>query len=1001
MLNYLFKQEKAFIALLAFSGLAVTVPLMASSGDSVMLIHESQQQRFKLKGVVRDMDGNPIIGASVVEKGKSSNGTITDVDGNFELEVSAGSSVEVSYIGFRTQEITANSSRSLVVVLKEDTKLLDEVVVIGYGTQRKEELTSSVASIKSEDFVQATTPDAAALIRGKVAGLTIISTDANPLSTSQISLRGSTTLKAGTSPLILIDGIPGSLNSVSPNDIEQIDVLKDGSAAAIYGTRGTNGVILITTKQSKGEMKPSIEINSYVSFQQIVKQLPILTAEQYREKVEAGYPGAQDFGGNTNWMDEILQIPVKQTYSVNLRGGTKNTNYIVSFDYTSNQGLVKRSDVDMIFPRVNVTHRMFDDKLRIDAGLSGYQQTYGLPYNTGVYQGAIVYNPTEPIKDENGKWTEVARDMYSNPLALLYEAEGKNEITDLRMNGTITFTPIKGLDIKWLVSREIYNSVSGYYETKKHRSTVISNRNGYATRGMSKTQTDVTELTVQYTKSFSTGHNLNALGGYSYYKGNSQNASMTNWNFPSDDYSWNNMGTGTSLKNGEAGQSSYQDEHKLVGYFGRLNYNYKSKYYLSASIRYEGSSKFGADHKWGVFPAVSAGWNLKEESFLKNVDFLNFLKIRVGFGITGTEPESPYMSLNTLDLGGYGYYGGAWTNLLKASSNPNPDLRWEKKKETNIGLDFSFLNERISGSIDFYNRKTVDLIWDYTVPVPPYLVSSMVANAGVVRNRGVEVALNFVPVVNKSFRWDSGLNFSTNSNKLVSLSNDRFSSNGYADLGNTLAPIQSTTHRIQEGMSIGNFYGYKAIDIDENGYWIIEGEDGTPKPIAQQQASDKKVIGNGIPKWYVNWNNSLKWKWFDLSLSMRGAFGFQILNSAEMNYGAPVALGTGNVLEKAFEPVFGKRPLANDQELQYVSYYVQNGDYWKIDNLTIGYTPTIKPNKWIKSMRIYGSISNLATITGYSGIDPEVNVLGLTPGIDDQYRYPSARTFSIGVNLNF
>lgn len=962
---------------------------------------EAKGNPREVSGTVKDVNGQPVIGATVKEAG-TSNGTITDLDGNFRLTTS-GSEIEISYIGYRTQQIVLQKGEieNLAVTMREDSKLLDEIIVVGYGTQKREELTSSVMSVKAEDFVQTTTPDAAALIRGKVAGLTVLSPDSNPLSTSQISLRGSTTLKAGTSPLVLIDGIPGSLNSVSPNDIEQIDVLKDGSAAAIYGTRGTNGVILITTKQSKGEMKPTIEINSYVSFQQIVKQLPLLSADQYLEKVVAGYPGAQDYGAKTDWMDEILRTPVKQTYSVNLRGGTQHTNYIVSFDYTSNQGLVKRSDVDMIFPRINVTHRMFDDKLKLDVGLSGYQQSYGLPYNTSVYQGAIVYNPTEPIKDKDGNWTEVARDLYNNPLALLYEAEGKNDITNLRMNGALTFTPVKGLDIRWIVSRELYNKFSGYYETKKHRSTVIQNKNGYASRETAKNQTDVTELTIQYTKAFKRGHNLNALAGYSYYNVNYQTASMTNWDFPTDDYSYNNMGAGNALKNGEATEASYQQEHRLVGYFGRVNYNYKNRYYLSASVRYEGSSKFGADHKWGTFPAVSAGWNLKEEPFLKDVGFLNFLKIRAGFGVTGTEPDSPYMSLNTLNLGGYGYYGGQWTNLLQASSNPNPDLRWEKKKETNVGLDFSFLNDRISGSIDYYTRKTEDLIWDYTVPVPPYLTTSMTANAGVVRNKGLEVSLNFVPIETKSFTWTSGLNFSTNSNKLVSLSNEQFSSNGYADVGQLVAPVQQSTHRIQEGMAIGNFYGYKTIDIDENGHWIIEGADGNPKPISEQQASDKKVIGNGVPKWYVNWNNSIRWKWFDLSLTMRGAFGFQILNSAELFYGAPVALGTGNVLEKAFEPVFGKRPLANDQELQYVSYYVQDGDYWKIDNLTIGYTPAIKANKWIKGVRVYASISNLATITGYSGIDPEVNVLGLTPGIDDQYRYPSARTFSIGLNLNF
>ena len=632
MKNYQLKNlsKKRFFSMMMISALCTASPSSIFANVNEVQI---TMQAATLKGQVITESGEPVIGASVMLKG-TSNGTITDLDGNFTLKGMSKGTLVISFIGYITQEIPLNGKTSLKVILKEDTKTLDEVVVIGYGTQRKEELTSSVMSVKAENFVQVTTPDAAGLIKGKVAGLSVINPDANPLSTSEIVLRGSTTLKSGTSPLILIDGVPGELNSVSPNDIEQIDVLKDGSAAAIYGTRGTNGVILITTKTSKGEMKPTIEVNSYISFQKIAKRLPMMSTEQYLEKVKEGYTGATDYGSKTNWLDEIMQTPFNQTYSINLRGGSKNTNYIASFDYTSNEGLVKRSKVETMFPRLNVTHRMFDDKLKIDAGLSGYQQSYGIPYNTNVYQSALIYNPTQPIKDENGKWTEVARDLYYNPLALLNETQGKNDATNLRMHTTITVTPLEGLDIKWLLSREVYNKFSGYYETKNHRSTTIQNKNGYASRETHKNQADMTELTIQYNKVFKGGHSLNALAGYSWNKNNNQEAFMDNYNFPTDDYSYNNMAAGTALKEGKATEKSYQEEYKLVGYFGRINYNYQGRYYLSASIRHEGSSKFGADHKWGTFPAVSIGWNLKEESFLKNVRFLSFLKLRAGYGIT-------------------------------------------------------------------------------------------------------------------------------------------------------------------------------------------------------------------------------------------------------------------------------------------------------------------------------------------------------------------------------
>lgn len=988
--------KKILISALMTTFLWTNYPQSIFANNNYM---QENKQASVIKGKVIDANGDPIIGASVTIKGKNK-GTITDIKGSFTLTNSSNEILRISYIGYLTEEIAVNGRTPLTIILKEDARKIDEVVVVGYGTQRKEDVTSSISSIKSKDFVKVSTPDAAQLIRGQIAGLTIVTPDANPLSTSQISLRGVTTISSGSSPLVLIDGIPGALNSVSPNDIAQIDVLKDGSAAAIYGTRGTNGVILITTKKNKGEIVPSIEFNSYVSTQSIVKKLPMMTTAQYLSKVAQGIPGAIDQGGRTNWVDEILQSPLNQTYSLNLKGGSQNTSYIASFDYTSNEGIVKKSKVDMIFPRLSVTHRMFDNKLKIEANLNGYQQNYGIPYNSSVYQSAIVYNPTAPIKDANGKWTESARDMYLNPVALLNETRGENKTTNLRMNSAVTFTPIEGLDIKYLISEETYNHFAGYYETKSHRSTTIQGKNGYASRTTDRTQNDMMELTTQYTKRINKEHNIAVLAGYSWNQSNYQTAFMDNYDFPSDDYSYNNLGLGKALKKGLANESSYQNANKLVGYFGRMNYNYQGKYYLSASVRYEGSSKFGADHKWGTFPSFTAGWNIKGESYMKNATYLSALKLRGGFGVTGTEPGSSYLSLNTLNLGGYGYYNGEWVNLLKAGSNANPDLRWEKKEETNIGIDYGFFQNRISGSIDLYKRDTKDLIWNYTVPVPPYLYSTIIANAGSLRNQGLEIALNLVPVKNKSLEWNSNINFSTNSNKLLSLSNDKFISAGYADAGNTLAPIQQTTHRIQEGQPIGNFYGYKSIDIDDNGHWIIEGADGKPKPIAQQLPSDKKVLGNGLPKAYLNWNNFVAYKQFDLGVTMRGAFGFQILNMAEMNYALPVGLGNGNVMEKAFDKVYGKRALANDQELQYVSYYVQQGDYWKIDNLTLGYTPDLKAIKWMKSLRVYGSISNIAVITKYPGIDPEVNVTGLTPGTDDRYRYPSARTFTIGVNVN-
>ena len=550
----------------------------------------ANEQKIKISGIVKDVNGAPVVGATVKEKG-TSNGTITDIDGIFMLEVQENALLDISYIGFKSQQLKVQKGgKALSVILKEDSELLDEVVVIGYGTQRKGEVASSIATVKSENFLKVPSPDAAQMIRGQVPGLAVITPDANPLSSSQLSLRGITTLGQNTTPLILIDGIPGALNSVSPDEIAQIDVLKDGSAAAIYGTRGTNGVILITTKHVNGEMPTTVDVNAYISIQQIVKKLPMMTAGQYREKVaQGGYGGATDYGGDVDWLDEITRTPISQVYNVSLRGGSQTTNYLASLEYRSLEGIIQRSDNQIIYPRIEVTHRMFNDKLRINAGLNGSLKKYfdgadGGGYKTDVYAGAIQFNPTDPVRDENGNWKERPINDYLNPLALLWETEGENKETALRMFANLAFTPIAGLNIKYTASKNIFNQIRGYYETKQHSSTTKNGKNGYASRGTQSTYETLSELTVQYNKTLFKDHNFTLLGGYSWMKSGYEDYWMQNWDFPSDDYTYNNMSEGQALRDGKANEDSEKRENLLIAYFARLNYNYKGKYILSASL---------------------------------------------------------------------------------------------------------------------------------------------------------------------------------------------------------------------------------------------------------------------------------------------------------------------------------------------------------------------------------------------------------------------------------
>ncbi|WP_090383576.1 TonB-dependent receptor [Dyadobacter sp. SG02] len=961
-----------------------------------------------ISGIVKGDGGELLPGVSVLIKG-STRGSTTGVDGKYSIAVNDDPKADVtlvfSYVGYQNQEVAVGSRSTIDITLAPDLKSLEEVVVVGYGTQKREQITSAIVSVKSEDFVKGPVQDAAQLIRGKVAGLSVITPSGDPTATAQITLRGNATINASSDPLVLIDGVPGGLNTVAPEDIESIDVLKDGSAAAIYGTRGTNGVILITTRKVKGETPATLEVNSYFTTQRLTRKLDFMDVNQYRALAAQGKPGAIDYGHSTDWLSQVTQKPLSQVHNISLRGGSRTTNYIVSMEYRRLNGIMKKSDNTTIFPRIEVNHSMFNGLLKINANLSGYQQKYfsidGGPYSGLVYRNALTFNPTEPLRDENGKWTErTDKTDYMNPVALIEESNGLNRNNNLRTYGTISLAPVEGLEIKALFARDMFNSTRGYYETKNHYSTSRNGRNGFASRGTTRTQDDLFEFTANYNKSIH-DHNFVILAGHTWRKYNNELYWMQNWDFPTDNFSYNNINAGLALRRGQAPELSEQSENKLISYFFRVNYSFMNKYLLMASIRHEGSSRFGANHKWGSFPAFSVGWNLKREAFLENSNTVSNLKLRAGYGVTGTEPGKSYLSLNKINFNTNVLINGQWVQAINPANNPNPDLRWERKEEVNVGIDYGFLNERLSGSIDLYRRTTRDLIAEFPVPTPPYLYNTITANAASMENKGIEIQVNAIPLQTAAFRWSTSVNFSTNANKILTLSNDKFAlASGYFDTGNTGEPIQQTTHRIQVGQPIGNFWGFKTIDIDETGHWIIEGKNGEPKPIAQQQADDKQIIGNGLPKRYLNWNNTLTYKNFDLNITMRGAFGFQILNMTEMFWSAPVMLTRGNLRSNAYDPIYGKRPLADDQSLNYVSYYIENGNYWKIDNITVGYNLRLK-NKYLRHTRVYLAVANLYTITGYKGIDPEVGISGLFPGIDDKNRYPATTSFTAGVSLTF
>lgn len=1000
--------SRAFVKVSACVVLSAGCLPMAAYAEFVEApVVESVLQQKAISGKVVDSKGESIIGANIMEKG-TTNGTITDFDGNFNLNVAANAVLQISYIGYKTQEIPVSQLKAgAVITLKEDTEVMDEVVVIGYGTQRKGDVTSAIASVKAEDFTVGKVGDAADLIKGKVAGLSIAKGSGDPNATSAIRLRGVISVNGSTTPLILIDGVEGDLSTVAPENIEAIDVLKDASAAAIYGTRGANGVILITTKTGKREAHTTASYSGYVSASQFGKKLDFMTAEDVR----AGKTNFTDKGYDTDWLDAISRTGFTHNHNFNISGGTKQTTYSADFTYRKEDGVIMNTYAEDIRMRFDVSHWMLNDMLKVNLNMVKKWHKNSATNATAtdqsnIYRQAIARNPTAPIYNEDGSYNEdFGVNYYYNPVGMLEERLGNYTYEETRAAGNITFEPIKGWQTNLMLATSRFGAHDKGYNTSDYYGNQLNQWTGYAYHTNSESFQNNLELTSKYDLNVGK-HRMNAMVGYSYQYYKYEQNYANNYNFPTDFFQWNNLGIGQALKEGKAGMGSSASENTLIGFFARVSYAYDNRYNLLVSVRREGSSKFGDNNKWGTFPSASLGWTISNEEFMKGITWLNNLKLRAGFGITGVIPNDPYISLTKYAYGSSYYYSdGKWLPGLSVSSNPNPDLRWEKSTEFNVGLDWSVLDNRLGGSIDVYNKKTTDLLFLYTVPTPPNLFNSTLANAGSVRNQGIEVAVNAVPVRTKDFEWKTVVTVSANKNKLLSLSNDMYESNSFKDSGGLGEPINISTHRMEEGRALGEFYGLKSVGVSENGLFLIEKPDGEVVEFSNDQLKNdeyRQYLGSGLPKVYLGWTNNLSYKNWDLSMQFTSQLGFKILNEPRAFYeNNSIAYNRLKSVEEA--PYGGQYTLSSSQPQTFVSYYLEDGDFLKLTNLTIGYTfPIKKNNKYIKGVRAYLSGDNLFCITGYSGLDPELsNWYPTSAGIDARDKYPSIRSFTFGLNLTF
>ena len=993
---------------------------------TALLTFEVMAQGRNVTGVVSDESGNKLPGVSVIIKGTSI-GAITDIDGAFSLRIPDNAKVlQFSFIGMEDKEVEIGGQSSFNVVLKESVVGLDEVVAIGYGTQRKGDVTSAIVSVKSEDFARGKIGDAAELVKGKIAGLSIIKSSGDPNASSSIMLRGITTVNGSVSPLVLVDGIEGSLTTVAPDNIVSIDVLKDASAAAIYGTRGANGVIIITTKSGKRSTSAKANYSAYASVSEWAKTVDFMDTHD----IIYGRTNFKYEGYDTDWLKAVTRKGgFTQNHSLSLEGGTDRSTYAANVTFSDEEGIMRKSDRRDLKAQLDFSQYALNDMLRFNVNLLYTTHGHTNNNNAYVYRQALIHNPSSPIYNEDGSYyEEFSRFQYYNPVAIQNELIGDTRTKFARITGNITFEPVKGWQTNLMLSRKETGSTSQNYYTSKYYSQATAQIRGSASKSSSNSLSDNLELTSKYDFEIEKSR-ITALVGYSYLYNVYDGFSAGNSNFPSESYLYNNLAQGTYLTDKEktASMGSYKNDNKLIGFFGRVSYGFDNRYNAMISIRREGSSKFGKNNKWGTFPSASLGWTISNEEFMDNISWINNLKLRTGYGVTGVIPGSSYMSLTTYDYDAYGKHlsmSGVWSPSLKVAQNPNPDLKWETTREVNIGLDWSVLNSRLNGAIDVYSKKTVDLLYDYAVPVPPNMYGYTTANVGEMLNQGIEVMINAVPVKQKDFMWSTTLTMSHNRNKLLSLSNDLYETSNFKEVGGVSDPISVPTHAMEVGNRLGDFWGLRSVGVSKDGFVLVEVSDGKGGWVAKEfdtkynEKANRQRLGNGLPQVIAGWNNYFRYKNFDLNLQFTGQFGFQILNVQRSFYEnnsiaynrLKIAADLHPAIDASGAPVIDPStneqmmvPLSKAMSQGVWSSQIEDGDFVKLTNATLGYNISV-PNsmkKYIQNVRIYASGHNLFCITKYTGLDPEVSNDFRAPGIDDRDKYPTIRSYTFGLTVNF
>jgi len=982
-------------------------------------------QKTEVSGIILDDKGLPLPAANVLEKG-TTNSVTTDFDGKFKFSASnKNATLIISYIGFEDQSLKLDGTKSnFSIKLKSNTTNLEQVVVVGYGKGSRKNLTTSVTSIKAEELNRGAISDVGQLLQGKVSGLNI-SSSGDPTKTASVVLRGVSTLNSSQGPFYVVDGVPGvDISIIAPDDIATIDVLKDAAATAIYGNRAANGVIMVTTKRG-GKDRTQIAYNGYFGLEEVSNQLDMMNADQLRAftvKNNLNFTPENDKGANTNWQKEILRPGRAQSSSHNLSmsGGGDHGNYTASITSLEKEGVLQKSDFSRVIARLSVEQFAFDDKVKFGLNVTNSSSKYqNVPQRNTVLLQSVSYLPISPVKNADGSYFEnFISTGYFNPVALIDhgtdETKTNNLVGNLTAEVKLPFGFTYNLNIahqKLTASHgEFYDSYYSKYNSANFynnpdppltKTLINFGVNGSALRNNYENTNNIVESFLTWDKALGS-HKIKAVLGYSWQENTlGDGFQATSTNFPTDNVGYNNLALSnyTSV-NGYVvnfGDSKAYQKTRLIGEFARLNYNYEDKYLLQGTIRRDGGSVFGKNNQWGYFPSVGAAWRVDKENFMKNQKFFSDLKFRGSYGVTGNSSGfNAYTAQFISGSLGTFYYNGAQIGAYGPNQAANPDLKWEKTATANIGVDFAILKGKVTASVDLYDKKTTDMIFNYAVNPVLVPVGTIVANGGTMSNKGIEVSLGATPVKTANFSWSTNLNLASNKNKIVKLTNPFFIG------GDSIRRVQpdgggqtgSTLQIFKEGKPLGEFFTLKYAGKNANGVsqYYDKNNNLTTTPLI---GTDYHYAGSAQPKLLLGWGNNFQYKKFDLSVFFRGVFGNKIFNATRADLFRPSTAMTSNILVDAQD----ESP--NDlNAYKYSTRFIEDGSYLRLDNMTLGYNFG-KMGRFIQNVRIYETINNVFVITKYSGVDPEVEQGGTAPGVDSNNFYPKTRTYLFGVNVIF